>query len=228
MLTTEQPTSLPITRQTWNKGTLIGPKPPLQPKHVWAIRTRRQLAGRIWDLVLFNLAIDSKLRACDVVSLLVENVTPHGFAIDRASVWQRKTGRPVKFEVTEQTRQAVDTYIAVCRKKPGDYLFVGRGGLVAASPRGNRHACSRSGSTPLAWTPRCSACTRSAAPRRASSTGEPATCGRFSSSLATPRSIALSAISASRSLTPSRSRSRSISDPGGGAVELRPPSIGSP
>ena len=66
----------------WNKGKLTGQKPPLQLKHVWAIRTTLQLDGRIRDLALFNLAIDSKLRACDVVSLRVEDVAPHGYTID--------------------------------------------------------------------------------------------------------------------------------------------------
>ena len=78
----------------WNKGKLTGPKPPLQLKHVWAIRTTLQLNRRIRDLSLFNLAIDSKLRGCDVVSLRVEDVAPHGYAVDRATVRQRKTGRP--------------------------------------------------------------------------------------------------------------------------------------
>src|SRR5664279_2537466 len=85
----------------WNKGKLTGAKPPLQPKHVWAIRTRLQIAGRARDLALFNLAIDSKLRGCDVVSMKVEDVAPHGYTVDRATVRQRKTGRPVKFEITE-------------------------------------------------------------------------------------------------------------------------------
>lgn len=97
----------------WNRGRLIGPKPPLQPKHVWAIRTRLQLAKRIRDLALFNLAIDSKLRGCDVVSLKVGDIAPQGYALERATVRQRKTGRPVKFEITEQTRQAVDAYLNV-------------------------------------------------------------------------------------------------------------------
>jgi hypothetical protein len=66
-------------RQPWNKGKLIGPKPPLQPRHVWAIRTRLQLAGRTRDLAHFNLAIDSKLRGCDVVNLKVKDVAPHGY-----------------------------------------------------------------------------------------------------------------------------------------------------
>jgi integrase len=115
-------------RRPWNRGQITGAKPPLQPKHVWAIRTQLQLEGRIRDLALFNLAVDSKLRGCDVVRLKVEDVAPHGYAIDRATVRQRKTGRPVKFEITEQTRQAVDVYLASQRKKPRGYLFTGRRG----------------------------------------------------------------------------------------------------
>ncbi len=112
----------------WNKGKVIGPKPPLQPRHVWAIRTRLQLDGRIRDLALFNLAIDSKLRGCDVVSLKVGDVAPHGYAIDRATVRQKKTGHPVKFEVTEQTRLAIDDYLKANHKQSGDFLFTGRRG----------------------------------------------------------------------------------------------------
>ena len=93
-------------REPWNKGKLIGQKPPLRPKHVWSIRTRLQMEGRTRDLAMFNLAIDSKLRGCDVVALRVEDVAPAGYAVDRATVRQKKTGRPVRFELTEQTRQA--------------------------------------------------------------------------------------------------------------------------
>lgn len=109
----------------WNRGKLIGAKPPLQVRHVWAIRTHLQLAGRIRDLALFNLAIDSKLRGCDVVRLRVADVAPHGYAVDRATVRQRKTGRPVKFEITEQARQAVDGYLAHSGKTANDFLFTG-------------------------------------------------------------------------------------------------------
>ena len=77
---------------------------------------------------MFNLAIDSKLRGCDVVALKVEDVAPNGYAIDRATVRQKKTGRPVKFELTDQTRQAVDDYLKGASKKPGEYLFPGRRG----------------------------------------------------------------------------------------------------
>ncbi len=128
MQMTNEPTTDANQRRPWNKGKFIGPKPPLQPRHVWAIRTWLQLDGRIRDLALFNLAIDSKLRGCDIVSLKVEDVAPHGYAIDRATVRQRKTGRPVKFEITEQTRLAVDDYLKASKKKPGDFLFAGRRG----------------------------------------------------------------------------------------------------
>ena len=85
-------------REPWNKGKLIGQKPPLRPKHVWSIRTRLQMERRTRDLAMFNLAIDSNLRGCDVVALRVEHVAPSGYAVDRATVRQKKTGRPVRFE----------------------------------------------------------------------------------------------------------------------------------
>jgi hypothetical protein len=78
-------------RAPWNKGTLVGAKPPLRPNQVWSIRTRSLIEKRTRDLALFNLAIDSKLRGCDVVALRVENVAPNGYAIDRAIVRQKKT-----------------------------------------------------------------------------------------------------------------------------------------
>ena len=117
------------TRTPWNKGKLIGAKPPLRPKHVWSIRTRLMIEGRMRDLAMFNLAIDSKLRGCDVVALKVEDIAPHGYAIDRAMVRQRETGRPVKFELTDQTRQAVDDYLRAAGKKPGEFLFTGSRGM---------------------------------------------------------------------------------------------------
>src|SRR3954468_2946650 len=106
-------------RTPWNKGKLVGAKPPLQPKHVWSIRTRLLIDDRTRDLAMFNLAIDSKLRGCDVVALKVEDVAPNGYAIDRATVRQKKTGRPVKFELTDQTRQAIDDYLKTANKKAG-------------------------------------------------------------------------------------------------------------
>ena len=122
-------TCSPANKRTpWNKGKLIGARPPLRPKHIWSIRTRLLVEGRIRDLALFNLAIDSKLRGCDVAAVKVEDVAPNGYTMDRATVRQKKTGRPVKFELTDQTRQAIDDYLKAARKKPGEFLFTGRRG----------------------------------------------------------------------------------------------------
>ncbi len=80
------------------------------------------------DLALFSLAIDSKLRGCDVVALRVEDVAPNGYALDRATIRQKKTGRPVKFKLTDQARQAVDDFLKAAGKGPSEYLFNGRRG----------------------------------------------------------------------------------------------------
>src|SRR5215203_1058578 len=81
-----------VKRVPWNKGKLTGAKPPLRPKHVWSIRTKLQIDGRIRDLAMFNLAIDSKLRGCDVVAIRVEDVAAGGYTADRATVRQKKPG----------------------------------------------------------------------------------------------------------------------------------------
>src|SRR5213082_3174173 len=122
----EHSLSPPPARRPWNKGKLVGAKPPLSPKHVWSIRTKLQMEGRTRELALFNLAIDSKLRGCDVVAVRVEDVAPNGYALARATVRQKKTGRPVRFELTEQTRQAIDEYLKASGKKPGEFLFTSR------------------------------------------------------------------------------------------------------
>lgn len=114
-------------RVPWSKGKLIGAKPPLRPSHVWSIRTKLQMADRKRDLALFNLAIDSKLRGCDVVALRVDDVAPSGYAMDRATIRQKKTGMPVRFDLTDQTWSAIDDYLRVTRRKPGQSLFAGRG-----------------------------------------------------------------------------------------------------
>jgi integrase len=115
-------------RPAWNKGKIIGPRPPLRPGHVWSIRAKLHLEQRLRDLALFNLAIDSKLRGCDLIALRVGDVAPNGYALDRASVRQKKTGRPVRFELTEQTRQSVDEYLRSTGREPAQFLFPGRGG----------------------------------------------------------------------------------------------------
>jgi integrase len=120
------PSIVPFEPRPVEQGKLIGAKPPLRPKHVWSIRTKLQVDGRVRDLVMFNLAIDSKLRGCDVVALKIDDIAPSGYSVDRATVRQKKTGRPVRFELTEATRQAVDDYLRANPKMRGDFLFPGR------------------------------------------------------------------------------------------------------
>ena len=109
----------------WNKGKLIGQKPPLRLRELWAIRVRLQLSGTVRNLALFNLAIDSKLRGCDLVSLRVRDVSQGTVVSRRAIVLQRKTNRPVQFEITEQTRACLLAWIHLARLSLTDYLFPG-------------------------------------------------------------------------------------------------------
>lgn len=115
-----------VNRQPWNKCRLIGPKPPLKLKDIWAIRIRLQMAERTRDLALFNLAIDSKLRGCDIVKLQVRDVAQNGHAGNRATVMQQKTSQPVKFELTAQTREAIDAWTAQAHLDATQYLFPSR------------------------------------------------------------------------------------------------------
>lgn len=94
-----------------------------------------QIEQRTRELAMFNLAIDSKLRGCDVVAIKVDDVAPNGKAVERAMVRQKKTGRPVRFELTEQTRAAVDEYIKAANKQRGEYLFTGRQPGQCMTPR---------------------------------------------------------------------------------------------
>ena len=132
------PEELNLSRRApWNKGKLIGAKPPLRPSHVWSIRTKLQMAGRKRDLALFNLAIDSKLRGCDVVAVRVDDVAPSGYTADRATIKQKKTGRPVRFELTDQTRLAIDEYLRLTGRKPGRFCLPAEGMAHAGSPPAN-------------------------------------------------------------------------------------------
>lgn len=110
----------------WNKGRLIGQKLPLKLKEIWAVRIRLQLAERLRDLALFNLAIDSKLRGCDLVSLKVKDVAQGRSIFHRAIVMQQKTSRPVQFEITEQTRQSLLSWIEYRELTSSHYLFPSR------------------------------------------------------------------------------------------------------
>jgi integrase len=121
-----------ITREPWNKASWSAKKTPFKLKEIWAIRVRLQIARRCRDLALFNLAIDSKLRACDLMQLRVWSDVCHGQIMAmRALVLQQKTRRPVQFEITEPTREAVLAWIAQSRLKSEDFLFPSR---IHASP----------------------------------------------------------------------------------------------
>ncbi|RYG13714.1 MAG: integrase [Burkholderiales bacterium] len=113
-------------RPAWNTGRLIGPKPPLKPRHIWAIRTRLQHDHRVRDLAMFNLAIDSKLRGCDLVQLRVSDVALGGTVRLRTSIIQQKTGRPVPFELTDTTREALTAWLRGRNCAANDWLFPSR------------------------------------------------------------------------------------------------------
>jgi integrase len=110
----------------WNKGKVTGQKPPLKPREVWAIRVRLQISNRVRDLALFNLAIDSKLRGCDLVHLRVEDVMQGDQVRTRALISQRKTGAPVQFEITEQARAALAAWVRGKDLIASDWLFPSR------------------------------------------------------------------------------------------------------
>ena len=114
------------SERPWNKGKLTGQKPPLKLKEIWAIRIRLQISRQIRDLALFNLAIDSKLRSCDLVKIRVRDIT-HGATVSRrAMVMQQKTQQPVQFEITEQTRDSISNWINSAELMSDDYLFKSR------------------------------------------------------------------------------------------------------
>ena len=120
-LTHDKPHHIP-----WNKGKITGQKPPLKLNEVWAIRIRLQIANKTRDLALFNLALDSKLRSCDLVKLKVSDVA-HGTRIaKRSTVMQMKTKRPVQFEITKQTRNSLSELIKSQNLSSTDYLFKSR------------------------------------------------------------------------------------------------------
>ena len=113
-------------RVSWNKGKLIGQKAPLKLREIYAIRVRLQIEKRVRELALFNLAIDSKLRGCDLVKLRVGDVMQGGRMMSRTMVMQQKTRHPVQFELTEQTRDTVGAWIATAQLKPDECLFPSR------------------------------------------------------------------------------------------------------
>ena len=105
---------------------MVGQKKPLKPNEIWAIRTRLQISQKIRDLALFNLALDSKLRGCDLVSLRVRDICSSGQILSRAMVMQHKTGQPVRFEITAQTREAIDRWLEKAQLAYDQFLFPSR------------------------------------------------------------------------------------------------------
>jgi len=121
-----QPDLFRSPRKPWNSGRLIGPKPPLKPRQIWAIRQQLKNGRRVRDLALFNCAIDTKLRGCDLVKLRVSDVAPGGAIRPRATVVQQKTGRPVPFEITEPTREALAAWLLSRGRRADDWLWPSR------------------------------------------------------------------------------------------------------
>ena len=115
-----------MPKRPWNSGRIIGAKPPFKPKHIWGIRQQLRSAGKVRDLALFNCALDAKLRGCDLVKLRVSDVAPGGIMRDRATVIQQKTGRPVPFEITDASRDALSVWLALRGKRADDWLFPSR------------------------------------------------------------------------------------------------------
>jgi len=195
------PTFVGFAKAPWNKGRLIGQKRPLKPKEVWSIRVRLQLEGRKRDLALFNLAIDSKLRGCDLVSLQVEDVCVGGRVRDRGTVIQKKTGRPVQFEITEQTRSSSETGCPRPISGTGAIFF--RAGFERSRtfrPVNTRGSCMP-GSRALDSTSRLTARTRCVERRWHRSIEKPAICERSSCCWGIRSWRAPSATLGSRSMT---------------------------
>ena len=120
---------LPATtpkRRAWNKGRIIGQKRPLLPKQVWAIRARLELVGNMRDLALFNVAIDSKLRGCNLVRLSVKDLVSSERVKERVTVIQSKTGKPVQFKLSENIRDSVASRVDTPEKLRCAFMFPSR------------------------------------------------------------------------------------------------------
>jgi integrase len=115
-----------VHREPWNKGKIVGQKAPFKPRDIWALRVRLQMEDRVRDLALFNLGIDSKLRGCDLVALKVRDICHGEQVAARAVVMQHKTQRPVQFEITPTTRDAVQKWIKIAGLKSDDFVFPSR------------------------------------------------------------------------------------------------------
>lgn len=146
--------NLPVvipSQKPWNHGRIIGQKRPLLPKHVWAIRVRLEIAKALRDLALFNLAIDSKLRGCDLVRLKVADIFAAGAVKERTSILQSKTSVPVRFEITEGTRHSLAAWITLPLMSGHAHLWPSRLTTDRTSRRDSMLVCSRDGFARLVW-----------------------------------------------------------------------------
>ena len=174
-------------REPWNKGKIVGQKAPFKLKDIWALRVRLQMEHRVRELALFNLGIDSKLRGCDLVALKVRDVCHGDQMATRAIVMQHKTQRPVQFEITLATREALQAWIKQAELKPEDFLFPSR--LHASPHLGTRQYARILGhwvAMSLDWTVPITVRTRCAGRRPRSSIVEPRICELSSCFSGTP------------------------------------------
>lgn len=177
---------LPHTRSVvaWNQGRLIGPKPPLKPKQIWAIHLHLQREERIRDLAMFDLAIDSKPRGCDLVRLKICQLVVNTAVRHCATVVQQKTGQPVQFGLTEGTRDSLLAWLTQRGRLLDLYVFPSRAGRASTSALASMLAWSASGSKPLVSPGQHTALTACAERRSRLPTSGQATCGQCRSSLA--------------------------------------------
>ena len=183
----------------WNKGKLVGQKAPLKQREIWAIRIRLQLQEDARELALFNLAIDSKLRSCDLVRLRVRDVCQGGRVASRAIVMQRKTKRPVQFEIAEQTRESLSSRILCAERGPDDTSSPAACASPRTCPLANTHESFIGGCRPSGLIQLPMVRTRCGGPRRRSSTAAPRICESSSCCWGTASSRAPSGIAVSTS-----------------------------
>lgn len=155
-----------VHREPWNKGKIVGQKAPYKVKDIWALRVRPQMEGSVREIAHFTLGIDSQLRGCDLVNLKVRDVCHGDQVATRATLMQIKTRRPVQFEVTPATREAVQAWVKQAGLRPEGFLFPSRNTTRRTSGRGSALESSDIGLTTSVWTAQTTARIRCAEPRR--------------------------------------------------------------
>ena len=189
-------------RVAWNAGRIVGAKRALKPQQVWAIRFFLERERRMRDRALFDLAIDSKLRGCDLVKIRIGDLVSGGRIRQRAIITQKKTGRPVQFELLEPARSTLLSWLERRGGTLDDFVFPAELTGQAISAHGNTPGLSMSGLKQLASTGKITAHIHCVGPRLPSSTNRQAICGQSKFFLAIRKLKAPSGISGSTSKTP--------------------------